>query len=415
MATLGLIAPKLWLSSARAQSNPPAASRKIFVVIQFSGGNDAINTLVPYTDSNYFNLRPMLAFKDTELKDDRGRSMIISNEHGLHPGLSEIKDLYDAGRVAIVRGAGYPDPNLSHFLSMDIWHTADLSGLAGEGWLGKYANLALLGKPGFPAASFTGELPKTLSSKKVVVPNILNFDLYNFLTDGAYPGDYTNQLNAFNSLYTRSFNDSTFADAITGTGFDAVQGAGQVQAAVGSYNSTIAYPDNPLAYTLRMAAQIITTLPSANLLYVEMGGFDNHADQIAHTDGTPDKTSGDHALLLNWFSEAVKAFYDDIAEHGLADNLVMMQWSEFGRRPGENASFGTDHGTAGVMFIIGNGVKGGIYGEQPSLAEANLDDAGNPGFTVDFREVYATILDDWLDSDSRAVLGGQYPNLGFFG
>jgi uncharacterized protein (DUF1501 family) len=177
------------------------------------------------------------------------------------------------------------------------------------------------------------------------------------------------------------------------------------------------YPtNNPLATGLQMVAQLMTTVPEASLLYVQMGGFDNHSDQIGDRQGDrSNKRIGDHATLLKWFSEAVKLFHDDLTEHGLADDVLMMQWSEFGRRPGENASFGTDHGTAAPLLVMGNPVRGGLYGEQPSLAATELDPAGNVKFKVDFREAYATILDRWLGADSKAILGAQYPDVGFLG
>ncbi len=149
------------------------------------------------------------------------------------------------------------------------------------------------------------------------------------------------------------------------------------------------------------------------MLYVTLGGFDHHSDQISHPNNRADKFSGQHAGLLRWFSDAVKTFYDDMAQHGLADNVLMMQWSEFGRRPNENDSFGTDHGTAAPLFVIGNSVRGGLYGQQPSLAATNLDIAGNMKFTVDFRSVYATVLDKWLGVDSKTVLGTSFENVGF--
>jgi uncharacterized protein (DUF1501 family) len=190
-----------------------------------------------------------------------------------------------------------------------------------------------------------------------------------------------------------------------------VAGAAQVQAAVGTYTSPVTYPQgNPLAAALRMAAQIITTIPQANLLYVQMGGFDNHSAQIA-ADGN--KTAGTHATLLRWFAEGVKAFYDDLAAHNLAENTLIMEWSEFGRRVEQNASFGTDHGTSSQMILVGNPVVRGIYGTQPPLTD--LDRAGNLKFKVDFREVYATILDKWLGVDSEEVLGGTFADMGFLG
>jgi uncharacterized protein (DUF1501 family) len=411
----GLVMPSLLLSQARAQSPDPQNRRKL-VIIQLAGGNDGLNTVIPYSDSRYLALRPTIGFKAADLQPAQGPSMMINDALGLHPALGEIKSLWDQDKVAITLGVGYPNANLSHFLSMDIWHTADTSGLAGKGWLGKYADIALLGKSGLPAASIGGESPKSLNASKVVVPNIINFQFYNFLTDPAYPGDSGNQTNAFQAAASRLLPADQFIGAINHTAFESVSSAQKVQAAIASYRSTVNYnPQNPLAAAMKMLAQIITTMPEANLLYVQMGGFDNHAYQIENANGRLNKFAGTHAVLLRWFSEAVKAFYDDLVEHNMADDVLMMQWSEFGRRPGENASYGTDHGSVSPMFIIGNPVSGGLYGEQPSLAATELDYAGNPKFKVDFRAVYATLLNRWLGADARAILGGQYENVGFLG
>lgn len=417
MVTVGMVIPRLWLSDARGEQAEFTPNRKL-VVIQLVGGNDGFNTVVPYTDSRYYSLRPTLGFKDTELKTDDGSSTIISSQFGLHPAMSEIKDLYDQGRVAIVLGVGYPNPNLSHFLSMDIWHTADTNGSGSRGWLGKYADLALIGQSNLTAASMGSlELPRSFGADKFVVPNIINFSLYNFIADPNYPGDYNNQINTFNLGASRVLSDGSFIGAINNTAFESVRGAQLLQRSINSYKSTISYPaNNPLAAGLQMVAQLMTTVPEASLLYVQLGGFDNHSDQIGDKrNDRSNKRVGDHATLLKWFSEAVRLFHQDLTEHGLADEVVMMQWSEFGRRPGENASFGTDHGTAAPIFVIGNPVRGGFYGEQPSLASTKLDPAGNVEFKVDFREVYATVLESWLGADSRAVLGAQYPNVGFLG
>jgi len=414
LVTVGMVAPRFWLSEARAELAAFTPTQKL-VVIQLAGGNDGLNTVVPYTDSRYYTLRPTLSFKEAELKATDGSSTLISNQFGLHPSLKEIKDFYDAGQVAIVLGAGYPQPNLSHFLSMDIWHTANLGGV-GRGWLGKYADLALIGRSNLTSASIGSlDLPKTFSAEKFVVPNIINFSLYNFIADPNYPGDYNNQLNVINFAASRMMPAESIIGSLNSSASESLRGAQQVQKSVSSYTSSIVYPaNNPLATGLQMVAQLMATVPEASLLYVQMNGFDNHSDQIGDRQGDrANKRIGDHATLLRWFSEAIKLFHDDLTEHGLADQVVMMQWSEFGRRPGENASFGTDHGTAAPLFVIGNPVRGGLYGEQPSMAASDLDAAGNVKFTVDFREVYATILDRWLGADSRLVLGAQFPNVGF--
>ncbi len=415
--TVGVVMPGWLADTARGQQVELTGNRR-FVIIQFAGGNDGLNTVVPYTDARYYALRPQLAWKEAELKTAAGASTIISSQFGLHPALEAIKAMYDAGRVAIVLGVGYPNATLSHFLSMDIWHTADLSGLGSRGWLGRFADLALVGQSNFSAISLGSlDTPKTFYAAHFVTPNILNLDLYKFITDGAYPGDYNNQLNAFNQAATRSFAADSLIGAINKTAFESVSGAQHVQQAAGSYRSSVTYPtDNPLAVGLKLAAQLLATVPEAGIVYVRLDGFDHHADQVAHRNGQVDKMAAagyNHFSLMRWFSQAVKLFTDDLTEHGLADNTVILQWSEFGRRPGENASFGTDHGSSAPLFVIGKPVRGGLYGEQPSLQATALDPAGNPAFKVDFRAVYATLLDRWLGANPAEVLGASYENLGF--
>ncbi len=429
--SVSLIMPKLWMGSvARGQEVAADPNRRIFIVIQLAGGNDGLNTVVPYTDSRYLTLRPTIGFKDTELKDANGVSTILGNDpFGLNPAMGELKSLYDAGKVAIVLGAGYPNPNLSHFFSMDIWQTANLTG-AGSGWLGNYADQKLIGKSGLSAVSIGSALPKTFYANKIVIPNITPaggadpFVNYAYQTDSSTAGvrDKNNQVNTFKSTNSRSFPTGSFSAPLAEAGFDAEEGAAQLRAAVQNYTPGATYPtaNQPsatavsFASALKMVAQIITTIPDANLLYVQLGGFDHHSQEIGTAaDNFTDKTKGQHATLLKAFSLGVQTFYDDLTAHGLADNVVMMTWSEFGRRPNENASKGTDHGTGSPMFVIGNPVHGGLYGQQPSLSD--LDSAGNIKFKVDFRSTYSTILDKWLGADSQAILGAKYDNLGFLG
>jgi uncharacterized protein (DUF1501 family) len=408
LVAAGVILPSAIIREARAGQS---GERKIFVVIQLQGGNDGLNTVIPYTDSLYKSYRPLLHFEESELKDDAGNSMLISSSLGLHPSLKEIKSLYDAGRVAIVQGVGYPSPSLSHFSSMDIWHTANPAG-SGLGWLGRYADIKLAGRTGFPAAAIGNAPVKSVLADKVVIPTISNFEEYRFTTDDRYPGDRNNQVAAFDTTYGRSFSEGSYLATIASTGRGAIEGATEVQGAIDDYRSGVAYPENnPLAEGMKMLAQIITTIDEADLLYVQMGGFDNHSGQIGFENNQPSKLAGDHARLLRYFSQAVKAFYDDMAEHGLADRVLMMQWSEFGRRPRENASLGSDHGTVAPVFIIGNAVAGGVKGEWPALSD--LDVAGNLKFSTDFRSVYGEILDRWLGVDSREVLGSKFEQVGF--
>ena len=421
--TVSLVMPKLWLGQAKGQGIT-AANRKIFVVIQMSGGNDGLNTVVPYTDGNYYTLRPTLGFKEAELKTPDGNSTILGNApFGLNPALSEIKGLYDSGKVAIVLGVGYPSANLSHFLSTDIWMTANTSGGVGDGWLGKYADQKLVGQSSLSAVNIGGSLPKAFFADKVVVPSISNFNTYTYQTDNRFAGDRNNQINTFHATNHRDFSTGSFEKAIADASIDAVDGAAQLQAAVGGYTSPVVYPSGngfsnrvvQFANGLKMVAQIATTIEQANVFFVQIGGFDHHSQEIGSAaDNFTDKTVGEHADLLKAFSLGIKTFYDDMAAHNLADNVVLMSFSEFGRRPNENASHGTDHGTSSALFVIGNPVQGGkVYGEQPSLTD--LDNARNLKFKVDFRSVYATILDKWLGADSKSILGGQFENIGFLG
>ncbi|HWN99415.1 MAG TPA: DUF1501 domain-containing protein [Blastocatellia bacterium] len=427
--TVSLVMPRLWMGG-RAIGQPVSPNRRIFVVIQLGGGNDGLNTVVPYTNSDYFSLRPTLGFKEAELKDANGASTILDGSFGLNPAMNEMKSLYDAGKVAVVLGVGYPNANLSHFFSTDIWMTANLTG-AGDGWLGKYADQKLVGQSSLSAISIGGSLPKAFFADKVVVPNITPaggtdpFVNYQYQTDNRNARDRNNQLNAFKSTNSRIFDPGTFIDAVARSGFDAEEGSAQLRQAVQTYTPGATYPTNnqPSAQAvqfgsaLKMVAQIVTTIPEANLLYVQLGGFDHHSGEIGLPgDNFTDKTKGEHAVLLKALSLGVKTFYDDMAAHGLADNVVLMTFSEFGRRPNENASHGTDHGTASDLFVIGNSIHGGkLYGEQPSLTD--LDSARNLKFKVDFREVYATILSKWLDADAGSILGSQFKdsNVGFLG
>ncbi|MEW6211196.1 MAG: DUF1501 domain-containing protein [Acidobacteriota bacterium] len=388
--------------TGRAQS---ADGRRIFVVIQCLGGNDGLNTVIPYTNARYHTLRPTLGFEEADLKDSRNRPTIISSEFGLHPSLGEIKDFYDAGRVAIILGIGYPEPNQSHFDSMDIWHTANVKDGRGKGWLGRYADIALADDEGLVALSSTFTLPKSLQSNRAVIPSISigAFPTYDISTDPNFAAERDARVNLLMAGNSRQFPDASFISEVARNGEGALGKVAKIKSAQNDYQSSVTYPaNNQLAEGLKIVARVATTSAESMLFYVTLADFDHHARQ-----------ADAHTALLRQFSEAVKAFYDDMEQHSLADKLLVMQWSEFGRRPFENGSAGTDHGAASMMFVLGNPVAGGIYGEQPSLEAMDIDEVGNLKFTVDFRAVYATILDRWLGVEHREVLGDEFENIGF--
>lgn len=422
-ATAGIVLPNLGLTAFGQGDWMPfqTQGRKVLVVIEFSGANDGLNTVIPYTDPAYLRARPNLALTE---KDG---IIPISDKYALHPELAEIKALYDAKRVAIVHGVGYPNPNLSHFRSRDIWHTADPVNIASEGWLGKSVEVIFGNNPGLGALSVTNELPKTLASNDAVVPVLvpppvgrgantavpekITFPRYNFQTDERNAADGRNQLQSFQKIHGTADQSNPLAKAIAEVGDDAVTGALTLTENIDKYKSDVVYPaGNPLAVAMKALAQLIVTSPDTRILYASMGGFDTHARQIM---SAQQKTQGEHATLLKYFSEAVDAFYKDLDKAGMADQVVILQWSEFGRRVGENGSMGTDHGTSAPLFVIGNSIKGGIYGDQPSLTTLDAS-GGNMRFNVDFRSVYATILDGWLGTSSQQVLGGTFENVGFF-
>ncbi len=402
--TAGVVLPHLGLSGFAQTPSFAPSDRRILVVIEFAGGNDGLNTVIPYTDPAYLKARPTIGLTD---KDG---ILSISDRYALHPELAELKPFYDAGNLAIVQSVGYPEATLSHFRSRDIWHTADPVKISGEGWLGKAAEQLYGSNVGLKALSVGNGLPKTLQSPVAVVPAIVKFPRYDYQTDSRYAADGKNQEKTFTNIYGQTRTKGTLDQSIAMIGLDALEGADTLQAGIAQYQSNVEYPaNNPLSEGLKMLAQIITTIPESQILYVTLGGFDNHSQQIAAAD---QKLSGDHASLLKYFSEGVDAFYKDLAGHGLAEQVVVMQWSEFGRRPNENGSLGTDHGTASSLFVIGNPVKGGIYGNHPNLT--SLDRAGNVTFDIDFRSVYGTILDGWLKVSSSQVLGAPFENIGFF-
>jgi uncharacterized protein (DUF1501 family) len=348
--SVSMLMPKLLL--ARGQDAAAVdPNRKILLVIDENGANDGLNTIIPYSNSRYQSLRPNLAFKEAELNAG-GSSTIIDSSLAFHPAMVDLKGLYDAGKVATVLGVGYPTPNLSHFSSTSIWMTGSLSA-QGTGWIGKYADLALVGKSSLSAVSINSALPQIMFANKVVIPNITPsnnannlFSNYTYQTDGRNTGDRNNQLNSFRANTSRVFDAGTFLAALADASFDAEAGATQVQNTVSTYMSSVTYPadPNPLSRPLKMVAQLATTIPDANIFHIAYGGFDTHSGQITSAGGA-NRTTGQHANLLKYLSEGIKAFLDDMAVQGLADNVIILTYSEFGRRPNENASFGTDHGT----------------------------------------------------------------------
>ncbi|HEV7128506.1 MAG TPA: DUF1501 domain-containing protein [Ktedonobacterales bacterium] len=398
----GMIIPSVFARAVRAAQNAAAegaswaqaAQNRTLIVVQMAGGNDGLNTIVPYTDPNYHHLRPSLAL---------GASDVLPlNDHGLamHASMKSLVPFWQKGKLAIVEGVGYPDSSLSHFQAMDIWQTLDLQGTGSTGWLGKYVS-GLVDQDGHPFKSLAmgSTLPMALQALNANVPVVSTPQTYRVLPDPATPKDTQSpqdqRLQALLKLYNTYPKSAPYAALLDATAQTATQGAKALADTSAQYKAAVTYPKTNLAAGLQVMAEVIANGLGLRVGYVTLGGFDTHADQLTT-----------QASLLAELSDALAAFYADLTAHNVADNVVIMTWSEFGRRVLENGSAGTDHGTAAPLFVLGNAVTGGLYGEPPDLT--NLDTYGNLKFGVDFRSVYATVLDRWLGAPSAAVLGGDY-------
>ena len=386
--------PHILLKSALADKVHAASSTSgpILVVIQLAGGNDGLNTIVPYGSGLYYQDRPTIGVP--------AKSVIpIDHMVGFNPNLKNLKPLFDQGKVAIVQGVGYPNPDRSHFRSTDIWESADPVGVTPTGWLGRYLDTALADVDNPLKALALGPMvPRTLVGERASVPSIETIDSFRFLLnrDDAAP-----ILDAYRTMYGGSPDAvPPYIGLVRKVEANADQSVSDLQSVALSYKASVQYPQNSLSRDLQLVAQIISSGLGTRIFHLTVGGFDDHAAEVFT-----------HARLLQYLGDSIAAFYQDLQNHGKADQVVIMTFSEFGRRVKENAGRGTDHGTAAPLFVVGSKVKGGIYGDDPILD--SLDNNGDLKFQVDFRSVYGTILDGWLGGDSKTVLNGSFERLPF--
>ena len=366
----------------------------VLVVLQLTGGNDYLNTVVPYNDPLYYDYRPSLGVPHDQV-------IKIDDEIGLHPSMGPIKELYDQGKVAVIHGIGYANSPRSHFRSMDIWHTCEPDKVGTEGWAGRVARELDPRKENvLTAINFGHGLPRALSVPGVPVAAIADLSTYGVLTGLSDEQQRAKALDLFARIYSPAVGAGVVTDYLRATGMDALRGADTVKVAVDQYSSSIEYPNSSIAMHLRDIAMVHLADLGTRILYTQHGGFDTHATQLPQ-----------HPKLLQEISEAIAAFYADLREHHAADNVVMYVFTEFGRRTRDNGS-GTDHGSAGVAFAIGDPVKGGMYSEYPSLREEDLEQ-GDVVPNYDFRGGYATIVENWFGLDSKPVVNGSFEKLGF--
>jgi uncharacterized protein (DUF1501 family) len=382
----------------------------VLVVLQLGGGNDVLNTVIPYADPLYYDNRPNVRINEADV-------LKIDNRFGLHPSMAAIKPFWDDGKMAVINGIGYPDPNYSHFRSMDIWYTAEPEKMATDGWLGKTVReLDPKAENVLTAVNFGRGLPRALALAGVPVASVAELDSYGLLTSLASVDQRNSALEVFSCMYDDGFNDDgvmkpiKHADAndpmsqvmnyMGQTGLDAQKGADILSTAIGKYSSTVEYPNTTIASSLKGIAQVKLAGLGTRVFYTAHGSFDTHASQLVT-----------HSLLWKDVSEAVAAFFADLREHDEADNVIMLLWTEFGRRVKDNGA-GTDHGAGGVAFVLGDPVKGGMYGEYPSLKESDLT-IGNLKYNNDFRSTYATILEKWIGVDSKPIVNGSFEQFSF--
>jgi uncharacterized protein (DUF1501 family) len=380
-----------WHNLASVVSNSPTTSRnRVLIIIQLAGGADGLNIVVPYNNSLYYQYRPDIAIPKDQV-------LPLDNEIGLNPGLAKLKTLWDQGMMAIVEGAGYPNPNYSHFSSMNIWQTADPSGRAfSDGWLGRYLNkTSTIGKDIFAGLAVNSRLPFEMYSATTPVPVVASISSYQFQGDALYPTSAAQRTQNAIGLYDGAPQEAMFAATFDSTIHLAYNSIQSLQQADKSYKTTVTYPATSLGAGLRLLAEAITGDLGLRVGHVTLGGFDTHTDENTTL-----------SKLLTTFSDAVSIFYQDLQFQSRDRDVIVMTWSEFGRRAKSNASNGTDHGSAGPVFILGSSVAGGRFGKPCDLSNV---DSGNLRFTTDFRDIYATILEQWLGVPAGAVLGSyQY-------
>jgi uncharacterized protein (DUF1501 family) len=385
----------------------------ILVVLQMAGGNDGLNMVVPYADDAYYRARPRLGLAADKI-------LKIDNYAGLNGKLIALKALFDEGHLSVVRGVGYPNPNRSHFRSTEIWQTAwDSDRNVSEGWLGRYFDNCCAGADPTVGVAIGDEMPQAFAAKAPIGVTFSRPEQFRWRTSEPSQGRmsaeefFFRQLNeggggeenasaaadgaSISALTGKAKTDVGTLDFLQRTALDAQLSSDKILAIARKYKSTVTYPQGQLAASLNIIARMIAGGLPTRVYYASQGGFDTHAGQI-----------NAHERLMGEFNDAIAAFIADLKQQGNFDRVLLMTFSEFGRRVAENANGGTDHGAAAPMFVLGGKVKAGLFGKYPSLTDL---DHGDLKFNTDFRSVYGTVLEQWLKAPSQVVLGRKFPEL----
>lgn len=392
--------PAFLTRTAWAAAGKEPANDRVLVVLQLTGGNDGLNTVVPFTDPVYRRLRPTLSLADAKLHK-------LDDRVGLHPSMDGLKKLFDAGQAAVVQSVGYPNPNRSHFESMAIWQLAPddaqlrhgRAALSAGGWLARAIDQRGDSSPAAaPALRVgTGEMPPALLGSRVQIPSLADLAGLKQRAGLLDPSLVEEQLVGWSTRRDAASTVNPLLAAAQASAVAVQATAEQIEKIKPTEIADVKYPDNGLAERLRVIAQLIRAGFATPIYYTELGGFDTHSRQ-----------ADNHADRLRQVAGALRAFIDDVTKHVASRPVLVLVFSEFGRRVEENASQGTDHGTAAPVFLVGSGVIPGVHGPYPDLA--HLVD-GDPVFGVDFRQVYATVLESWLGLASEPVLGQEFAAL----
>ena len=366
----------------------------VLIVVQLTGGNDYMNTVVPYGDVLYAENRSTVRVAEEEV-------LPIDGRFGFNPVLAPLKELYDDGRVAVVNGIGYPNPNRSHFRAMDIWHTCEPERVATEGWLGRVIrDLDPQAENVLTGVNFGRGLPRAMALTGVPVTSVGSLDNHGFLTGISDEDHRTRALDVFARMYSPAIGTGPTLDYLGRTGMDALKGADILRTETAGYSSTVEYAETQISQNLRSIARTHLAGLGTRVFYTAQAGYDTHSGQM------PVQTQ-----LLSELSQGINDLFADLREHDASREAVMLVFTEFGRRVKDNGS-GTDHGSGGAAFVIGDVVNGGMHGIYPSLEEEALLD-GDLHFQVDFRSVYSTLVENWLGLDAQPIVGGNFEKLEF--
>lgn len=397
--TVSFAAPEFLSDLALAQGR----TTRNLVVLYLSGGNDALSTVVPYNDGQYYARRPTIAIPASQvlqIGSDRA-----GNALGLHPRLTGLRSIYNAGRLAIIQRTGYQNSSRSHFEGTDIWSTGDPRSPQGTGWLGRY--LDTLPSPVDPLSAWatSSVIPRTLQSRTVGVPSIPSVQAYAFASPNTGIEAAAGRESAMR-IASHVPVDRPHLAFVNGTAQGAFATLDRV-AQVATYAPTVAYPNTGFGQALRAIAGAIVKGVGTKVFWVQTGGYDTHAAQ------NPNQANGAYMGLMATLNDGLTAFYSDLQNHSLLGDTLLLQFSEFGRRINENGSQGTDHGAASVMMAMGGGVRGGIFGTAPSLRATpdnpTLENSGNDvHYETDFRSVYARVIESWLGADPTSILGADF-------